>query len=220
MIRNRSIPFHLLLYSCLFLITSCALFQPSPLKLYTKALEAHKQYDAIIVPGVPFNPPDWDSIMKFRVVWAVNLYKKGYTKKIIMSGSAVYSPYVEAKIMKLYAMELGVPEEDILTEEKAEHTTENVWNSFKLGHKNGYKTMALASDPFQTRMMYRFIKKRCKGMKCMPVLVDTFRTLPYVRPVIKYEHLRIDSFKSIVETQTLRYRLRGTRGKHINFKDK
>ena len=68
--------------------------------MYKRSLKKHPQYDAVIVPGVPFNEPSWDKPMLMRVVWAVHLYKRGITKNIIMSGSAVYTPYVEAKIMK------------------------------------------------------------------------------------------------------------------------
>jgi hypothetical protein len=63
---------------------SCLLFRPSANKLTKRALLAHKQYDAIIVPGVPFIAPHWDLTMTMRVVWAVHLYKRGLTKKIIM----------------------------------------------------------------------------------------------------------------------------------------
>ena len=34
--------------------SSCMLFQPSAKKLTNRALSATKQYDAVIVPGVPF----------------------------------------------------------------------------------------------------------------------------------------------------------------------
>jgi uncharacterized SAM-binding protein YcdF (DUF218 family) len=198
---------------------SCALFQPSPEKLNRMALKAHPQYDAIIVPGVPFNPPVWDSVMKMRVIWAVHLYKQNFTKKIIMSGGSVYSPYVESRVMKLYAIEMGVPAEDILIEEKAEHSTENAWYSYQLGLSSGYKHIAFASDPFQTRLLYRFVRKRCDKMNCMPVIMDTLKILPNYNPVIDHEPLKLDSFQPITETQSFRYRFRGTRGKNINFKD-
>jgi len=73
--------------------SSCMLFQPSAKKLTNRALSANKQYDAVIVPGVPFLEPKWDRTMQMRVMWAIHLYKNGSTKKIIMSGGSVYSPY-------------------------------------------------------------------------------------------------------------------------------
>jgi uncharacterized SAM-binding protein YcdF (DUF218 family) len=208
-----------LLAMCLF--ASCALFQPSAAKLNRRALTAHKQYDAVIVPGVPFIPPQWDPTMQMRVLWAVHLYKRGITKKIIMSGSSVYSPYVEAKIMKLYAIKLGVPEQDIIVEDRALHSTENVWYGYKLARSLGHENIALSTDPFQTRMTYRFGKRRIKPLKYLPVIFDTLKTLPHTTPVIDYAPLKLDTttFKPITETQSFWYRFRGTMGKHINFKE-
>ena len=202
----------------LFICQSCLLFRPSAAKLTRRALEAHKQYDAIIVPGVPFIAPRWDMTMTMRVVWAVHLYNRGLTKKIIMSGSSVYSPYVEAEMMKLYAIKFGVPAEDIIVEDKAQHSTENIWYGYKLAKSLGYENIALATDPFQTRMTYRFGKKRLKPLKYLPVIFDTLRLLPQATPEIDYQPYEVKDFKSIVETQSKWYRLRGTMGKHIDFK--
>lgn len=205
-----------------FMFSYCSLFVPSSGKLYKRALKKHPQYDAVIVPGVPFYPPDWDKPMLMRVVWAVHLYKRGLTKNIIMSGSAVYTPYVEAKIMKQYAMALGVPEKHIFVEDKAEHSTENVWYGFKLAKKLGFQTVALCSDPFQTRLLHRFGKKRTKGLEFLPTLFDTLRTLSHDTPPIEYKQLKLDtaSFIPLPQRESKWRRLRGTWGKNINYKEK
>ena len=201
------------------LFNSCMLFQPSAMKLTKRALKEHKQYDAVIVPGVPFLEPKWDRTMQMRVLWAIHLYKNGSTKKIIMSGSSVYSPYIEAQIMKLYAIEFGVPEQDIIVEDKALHSTENVWYGYKLAKSLGHKNIALCTDPFQTRMTYRFGKRRIKDLHYLPVLFDTLKTLPHNEPEIKYQAYKIDNFVPITETQSFWYRFKGTMGKHINFSE-
>lgn len=202
----------------LFLFCSCLLIQPGAKRLNRRALVAHQQYDAIIVPGVPFNEPKWDMIMQMRVLWAVHLYKRGFTKNIIMSGGAVYSPYVEGQIMKLYAIKLGIPAENIFVDDLAQHSTENLWYSNLLGKKNGFINMALATDPFQNRTLYRFGRKRLKNIKYLPVIYDTLKTINHITPEINYLPLKKDTFKSIIETQSKWYRLKGTMGKNINFK--
>lgn len=200
-------------------LNSCFVFQPKLEKLSERALQAHKQYDAIIVPGVPFNEPNWDATMQMRVLWSVHLYQQGKTRKIIMSGSSVYSPYVEAQIMKLYAVALGVPEENILVEDKAEHSTENLWYSYKLAKKNGLQNIALATDPFQTRMTYRFGKRRLKDLQYLPVIFDTLRTLPNPNPEINYKPYKIENFVPITERQSWWHRMKGTWGLNIKFKE-
>jgi uncharacterized SAM-binding protein YcdF (DUF218 family) len=215
-ILNRIISLFVFVFFILML-NSCIFFQPSATELTKRALAAHAQYDAVIVPGVPFNEPNWDKTMQMRVLWAIHLYKTGKTKKLIMSGSSVYSPYVEAKIMKLYAIEFGVPADDIIEETKAEHSTENVWYGYQLGKKMGFNNIALCTDPFQTRLLYSFGKQHLPDLKYLPVLIDTLKTLPHGNPTINYAALKIENFKPITETQSKWYRFRGTAGKHIDF---
>lgn len=204
----------------MFFFAQCSLFVPSAGKLYKRSLKKHPQYDAVIVPGVPFNEPEWDKPMLMRVIWAVHLYKSGIAKNIIMSGAAVYTPYVEAKIMKQYAVALGVPEENIYVEGKAEHSTENIWYGFLLAKKLGFKTIALCSDPFQTRLLHRFGRKRTKSMEFLPTVFDKLKTLPHDTPPIEYKHLKLDStFVPLTERESKWRRWRGTQGKNINFKD-
>lgn len=199
--------------------SSCIFFRPSAETLTNRALKAHKQYDAIIVPGVPFNEPTWDATMQMRILWSNHLYKQGKTRKIIMSGSSVYSPYIEAQIMKLYAIALGIPEEDIIIEDRAEHSTENIWYSYKLAKRLGLEKLALATDPFQTRMTYSFGKKRLKDLQYLPVLFDTLVKLPHDSLHINYKPYKIQNFIPITERQSFWHRMKGTWGLNIKFKE-
>ena len=215
-----------LLYGTLFvfiasttLLTSCMWFAPSGTKLTKRAINAHAKYDAIIVPGVPFKEPHWDMVMQMRVIWAVHLYKTGRTVNIIMSGTAVYTPYVESKIMKAYAVKLGVPAEHIFTEELAEHSTENIWYSYKLAKEKGFNAIAVASDPYQTRLLYSFVRQHCRDVRFLPTVFDTLKTLSHEEPKINYDSLRVQNFVALPDRQSGRERFRGTLGKHINFKE-
>jgi hypothetical protein len=60
---------------------------------------------------------DWASnVMKDRVVWSVYLYKKGIAKHVIFSGNAVYTPYVEGKILAMHTIASGIAGEYVFTE--------------------------------------------------------------------------------------------------------
>jgi uncharacterized SAM-binding protein YcdF (DUF218 family) len=198
-------------------ISSCALFRPAPHKLYQRAVK-HKPYDAIIVPGVPLRNGTWDSIMKARVLWSVYLYKNGLASNIIYSGNAVYSPYIEAKVMALYAIALGIPAEHIFLEPQALHSTENIYFSYKVAQVQRFKTIALATDPFQASLLYRFTRKRFRTkITPIPILFDTIKTINGVNPKIDLSSAQVDNWKSITETQTKHFRHKGTRGKNIPF---
>lgn len=180
----------------------------------------NKTFDAIIVPGVPFYDGNWSDVMKIRVFWSKYLYDKGITKNIIYSGSAVYSPYYEAQIMALYAQKLGIPKSHIFTENKAEHSAENVYYSYKLGKLLGFKTIALATDPFQSKMVQSFIHKEFKKnpITVIPIVYDTLRAMnppmfdPEINPSLAFD----SAFVSITEREGFWKRWRGTRGKNLD----
>jgi SanA protein len=53
-------------------------------------------------------------ILRDRVETAVSLYKTGKVEKLLMSGDNRFVDYNEPGAMRAYAIELGVPEEDIV----------------------------------------------------------------------------------------------------------
>ncbi|MGB1318206.1 MAG: YdcF family protein, partial [Flavobacteriales bacterium] len=111
-------------------------------------------YDAIIVPGYPFDPNGkLNVIYKMRLHWAHELYERGVAKHIIVSGSAVHSPFIEAKIFALYLEEMGVNPEHLIIENQAEHSLENVFYSLELAKEKGFKKVAVATDLFQSGMI-------------------------------------------------------------------
>jgi uncharacterized SAM-binding protein YcdF (DUF218 family) len=199
------------------LLSGCSLFRPGPNKLFKKALE-NGPFDVIIVPGVPFDGNTWSMQMKGRVIWADYLIKQGIAKNVIFSGGAVYSPYVEAEIMALYAIALGTPKEKIFTEDKAEHSTENIYNSYHLAKKMGFKKIAVASDPFQSNLLMGFTKRRFKlPITHIPYVIPLLSTIDDVNPQIIPDSAKVKDFISIVESQSKWHRFRGTRGKNIKF---
>ena len=208
-----SILLSLALYSCRGLFYNTQTCYQSNLTL--------KPYDAIIVPGIQFENGNWNYIMKGRVLWSVYLYNQGITKNIIYSGSAVYSPYTEAKIMALYAEKLGVHPEHIFVEPRAEHSTENIFYSCLIAKKNGFTRVAVATDRFQSRTLADFLPKikRKTGIdiKSLPLQDDLMRTVSHHDPVINYELAKVDSFVSIVERESKLKRFFGTMGFHIDY---
>lgn len=198
----------------------CVSMNKRPKRLLRKAIAQNMVFDAIIVPGVPFNG-NWDTTMKGRVLWSYYLYSKGIAKNIIYSGSAVYSPYYEAKIMGLYGRELGVDPNHIFADTLAEHSTENVYYSYLLAKQLGFKSIALATDPFQSGMLKRFTKKRFRTpIYHLPLVADTlmaFKTLPV--QIDPTSSIPAPGFVSILEREKFWKRFKGTLGRNIPWKN-
>ncbi len=157
--------------------------------------------------------------MKARVYWSKYLYDKGITKNIMYSGSAVYTPFKEAEVMALYAEALGVPKEHIFTETQAEHSTENIYFSYRKAKKLGFARIALASDPFQTKMLGNFCKKRLNNdVGLIPMVFDTLRMLEpsMIDPPIDSMRAYTQNFIPLPKRESWWQRLRGTMGGRID----
>lgn len=172
-------------------------------------------YDAVIVPGFPYNGQKWDMVLQLRIHWAHYLYSKGYTKNIIFSGSAVATPYIESRVMASYAQALGVPREHIFTEEKAEHSTENVYYSYRLAKDLGFSKIALSTDPIQTSYMRRFIKRFELPIGLMPTVIDTVKTINVYEPKIDPIDAIKPDFVKLSDREGFFKRFRGTMGRYI-----
>lgn len=200
------------------IISSCNLFGKSPDKSI-ETVELNAPYDAIIVPGVPYNDEYWSRVLMGRIYWSYYLYKNGYAKNIIYSGSAVYTPYVESKIMAMYGNKLGIPERNIFVETEAEHSVENVYYSFHLAKELGFEKIALATDPFQSRMMKGPSKRMKVNIDFIPFSTELLDTMVIEDIEIAAEQAYIEDFIPLTEREGFFKRLRGTLGRNIDFKD-
>jgi len=216
--RSIHLLYHFLMFSSIAFFTSnCSIvrnnFYADPAKCYTEAL-AEKPFDAIIIPGFPHDTAKgWDRIVQGRIYWAVFLYERGIAKNLIFSGSAVYTPYVESKIMALYAEQLGIPREHIFVETQAEHSTENLYYAYTLGKQQGFKTIALATDPVQSSFLLSYKRKfKLTDLKFIPIIYDTLEVMTKSNPKIQADSAFVHDFIALPERESLYKRVRGTGG--------
>lgn len=196
------------------LFSSCGSLIHSSKKTFNNSLQ-NKPYDVIIVPGYPFDGKNWNMVLQMRVIWSNYLYQNGITKNIIFSGSAVYTPYVESKIMALYAAEMGIPKGHIFTECNAEHSVENLYYSYCLARDLGFKKIALATNSMQTNQLRGFIKKYKFKVNYLPIILDTLKKLDQTEPVINPIQAKVENFIALPKKQSFYKRLKGTFGAYI-----
>lgn len=177
-------------------------------------------YDVIIVPGVPYQEPSLKVVLKARMLWAKFLFEKRFTKNIIFSGAAVYTPYIEGKMMKIYADSLGIPSENTFAEEEAEHSTENIFYSVKMARELGFKRIALATDHYQAILLKGYIKKKFPDVELITICYKNIN-MKVELPEIDAESAYADLFVSLAERENKLKRFKGTMGKNIieNEKD-
>ncbi|HIP32470.1 MAG TPA: YdcF family protein [Crocinitomicaceae bacterium] len=206
----------LTLFFAIAILVGCSFSKKKAYKYFIQAKQ-NAPYDVIIVPGVPHNGESWSSVMKIRVSWADYLYKNDITKNIIFSGGAVYTKYSEAKIMAEYGKALDIPSEHIFTDTIAEHSSENVYYSYLIAKENGFKRIALATDPFQAKSLRGMIQKLELPIDLIPIVYDTILKYKLAEPTISFESAIESPFTSIKDRESFFTRLKGTAGRHILF---
>lgn len=180
-----------------------------------------KTYDIIVVPGVPLENGTWSRTMKARVYWSKYLFDKGIAKNVMFSGSAVYSPYYEGEVMALYAIAIGIPKEHVFSEIKAEHSTENLYYGYYKSKKLGFKTIALATDPYQAKQLKSFANRRLsERVALIPIVFDTLRAMEplMIDPVIDSQKAFKKDFVSIKKRESGWKRFKGTMSWNIDKK--
>ena len=186
-----------------------------PASIYNEV--KNKQYDVIIVPGVPYDKGNWSLFLKWRIHWSTFLYQQGIAQNIIYSGSAVHTEYIEANIMRRFGTQLGVPANRIFTETKAEHSSENLYYSYLLAKEKGFTKIALATDPFQSDLMDNFIEKYRLKIDLIPIVYSIADSINMIEPKIDFDSEFIDNFIPLSERENLSERLNGTRGEKIDW---
>lgn len=117
-------------------------------------------YDCAIVCGCQADetgePTD---ILKSRVEKAVELWKKQKVRYLILSGGAVHNEYVEAEVMKEYAVKLGVPEESIVEEKKAVSTYHNLQYAARIMRHCGFSDCVVVTSGWHLRKADHYARR-------------------------------------------------------------
>ena len=98
----------------------------------------------------------------FRFQKAVELYKSGMVSKIVFSGNIIdkdYGSYPFEEI-KPYILKAGVPEDDLIHEDKSLHTQQQAVEIVKMAMEQGWRKLALvASHEHQYRAYLTFLRE-------------------------------------------------------------
>lgn len=88
-----------------------------------------KDADCIIVLGAGIWGDEPSPMLEDRLLEGINLYKNNVSSKIIMSGDHGAKEYDEVNVMKKFAIEHGVPSEDIFMDHAGFSTYESLYRA-------------------------------------------------------------------------------------------
>ena len=97
-------------------------------RIITVSEAKERKYDCIIILGAGVRKDGSpSSMLKDRLDKGIELYNEGVAPKIIMSGDHGQRRYDEVNAMKKYAIEQGVPSEDIFMDHAGFSTYESIY---------------------------------------------------------------------------------------------
>jgi len=102
-----------------------------------------------------------------RVKRAVDLYKAGYGDVLVLSSGFVYS-FKEAEVMRALAIDQGIPAGQIVLEEHAANTHENVTYVSRILHDHKWKRILLVSSPYHMRRALLVWRKVAPDVEVVP----------------------------------------------------
>ena len=130
--------------------------------------------DAAIVLGAAVWSDEVSPVFRERINHAIELYRDGKVRKIIFTGGqGNKDELTEAAAARRYAIENGIPEKDILVEQRSHTTYENVVNAKQLADANGLKKVLIVSDPMHLKRAVAMA--RDVGLEAYPSPTPTTR---------------------------------------------
>jgi uncharacterized SAM-binding protein YcdF (DUF218 family) len=194
----------------------CSYVHPQEKHKSSKKEKGNDTYDVIIVPGVPYQDASMKLVLKSRILWAKYLYDTKTARNIIFSGSSVYSPYVEGRIMRIYADSLRIPSANTFSETQAEHSTENIYYSVLMARKLGFKKIAVATDQYQAVILNLYIRRNFPEVKILAIDYEKIDLFSSYWPEIDETPAFVENFVSLVKRENPSKRFKGTLGRNVN----
>ena len=123
--------------------------------------------DAAVVLGAAVWGNQVSPVFRERINHAINLYHQGRIKKLIFTGGqGNRNEPTEAAAARNYALQNGIPLNDVLIEQQSHTTYENMVYAKQLADQHGLKKLLIVSDPLH--MKRAIAMARDVGMEAYP----------------------------------------------------
>jgi uncharacterized SAM-binding protein YcdF (DUF218 family) len=145
------------------------------IRIYTFGSNSSGQNaDAAVVLGAAVWSNQVSPVFRERINHAVELYQAQRVRKLIFTGGqGNRNEPTEAAAARDYAIQNGVPANDILIEQSSHTTYENVVNAKQLADAHGLKKVLIVSDPMH--MKRAITMARNIGLDAFPSPTPTTR---------------------------------------------
>jgi uncharacterized SAM-binding protein YcdF (DUF218 family) len=114
---------------------------------------------AVLVLGYPSDADGSPNpVQRARVAAGVLAYRRNHCERIILSGGAAHNASIEADVMARLALEDGVPAPQLVIENRAQNTWQNI--EYSLPFLDGFEHLFVASDTLHAVRGRRYLCKQ------------------------------------------------------------
>lgn len=111
-----------------------------------KSNEGDGPVDVLLVLGTPAGlHGELTEMQRWRVEEAVREFRKGRAPRILFTGGPTSQSFVEADVMRAYALRLGIPDDALLEDRRAMTTVQNIAFSAQILHAHGWQSVEVIS---------------------------------------------------------------------------
>ena len=144
--------------------------------------------DVAIVLGAGVWGDEPSPVFKERINHGIWLYENGYVNKIIFTGGkGKGNEYSDSFIARKYAMENGIPLEDIFIEEQSTITQENIFYAAQILRHEGMLSALIVSDPLHMKRSMMMAKDNGLTAFSCPTPTTGYKTLKTQLPFLARE---------------------------------
>ncbi|MGI8315575.1 YdcF family protein [Halobacillus mangrovi] len=134
--------------------------------------------DAAIVLGAAQWNGKPSPVFKGRLKQGIELYKQGKVDYLVFTGGvSKNAASSEAEVGKTYALDQGVPKEDILIEDKSLVTEDNLVNAQEVAKGQGIDSYLLVSDQFHLKRAVGVAQSKGMDVTGVPTKYSAYETL-------------------------------------------
>lgn len=110
-----------------------------------------RQADMLVVLGAAQYNGDPSAVLEARLQHALDLYQRGYAEHVVtVGGNQSGDNYTEAEASKMWLVEHGVPEQDVIDVERGSDTLRSIRAADDVAEQHGWDTALIVSDPWHS----------------------------------------------------------------------
>jgi uncharacterized SAM-binding protein YcdF (DUF218 family) len=147
-----------------------------------------RRSDCIIVLGAAVQRDTPSPVFEERLRHAVYLYQNGFAQKIILTGGfGEGAEHSESAVGSSFIRRLGVPDTDILTEERSHTTRRNLAEATDLMKSHRLRSAIIVSDPDHMKRAMMMAKDLGIDAVSSPTHTSRFKTFKTRAPFLLRE---------------------------------